>query len=106
MPVVDWDRNSAAGSSLNPPFHVWGFQPLLQYVIFPFQFAYLYSYYPSGSIREIAADLEAKWKITHEQEAEKAFALVEEEGQRVAGPSFFQKAETPLTVMAAKKRDD
>ena len=78
-------------------------QPLLQYVIFPVQFAFLYSYYPSGSIREIAAELEARWKVNHKLEAEKAFARVEEEGQQVAGPSFFQKAETPLTVMAAKK---
>lgn len=81
-------------------------QPFLQYVIFPFQFAYLYSYYPSGSIREIAADLEAKWKVNHKIEAEEMFARVEKEGQQAAGPSFFQKAETPLTVMQAKKSDD
>lgn len=79
------------------------FQPVLQYMIFPLQFAYLYSYYPSGSIREIAADLSEKWKAKHIEEAEDAFAFVREEGQKAAGPSFFQKSELPETVLAAKK---
>jgi len=72
-------------------------------MIFPLQFAYLYSYYPSGSIREIAAELKEKWTTKHVEEAEDAFALVREEGQKAAGPSFFKKAETPETVLAAKK---
>lgn len=72
-------------------------------MIFPLQFAYLYSYYPSGSIKEIAAELEEKWKAKHREEAEDAFALVKEEGQTISGPSFFQKAELPETVLAAKK---
>lgn len=78
-------------------------KPVLQYVIFPAQFAFLYSYYPSGSIREVAADLEKKWEVKHREDAEDSFALVKEEGQKVSGPSFFQKAEQPATVMAAKK---
>ncbi|CAB9496739.1 Zeaxanthin epoxidase, chloroplastic [Seminavis robusta] len=78
-------------------------KPVLQYMIFPLQFAYLYSYYPSGSIREIAAELNEKWKTKHMEEAEDAFALVREEGVQISGPSFFQKAETPETVLAAKK---
>ena len=72
-------------------------------MIFPLQFAFLYSYYPSGEIREIAKELEDKWKITHEKEAEDAFALAREEGVTSSGPSFFQKAELPETVLAAKK---
>lgn len=78
-------------------------KPILQYMIFPLQFAYLYSYYPSGSIRDIAADLKEKWKVRHVEEAEDAFALVREEGQKAAGPSFFKTAETPEAVLAAKK---
>jgi zeaxanthin epoxidase len=78
-------------------------QPVLQYMIFPLQFAYLYSFYPSGSIGEIAAELEQKWRIQHQDDAEDAFALVKEEGQKIAGPSFFKKAEIPATVLAAKK---
>ena len=66
------------------------------------QFAYLYSYYPSGSIREIAKELEAKWKVNHLKESEDMFAKVAREGQQVAGPSFFQKAETPEPAMAKK----
>jgi hypothetical protein len=74
-------------------------------MIFPLQFAYLYSYYPTGSIREVAEELEKKWKTKHMMEAEDAFAVVREEGQRTAGPSFFQKAEIPATVLAATKQD-
>lgn len=79
-------------------------QPILQYAIFPLQFAFLYWYHPSGSIRETAAKLKAEWKEKHMEEAEDAFDLVREEGQKVGGPSFFQKAEEiKETIMAATK---
>lgn len=78
-------------------------KPLLQYAIFPFQFAYLYSYYPSGRMEETAAALEAAWKVKHFEDSEEAFALADEGFKRETGPSFFQKAETPATVMSAKK---
>jgi zeaxanthin epoxidase len=82
-------------------------QPVLQYVIFPLQFAYLYSYHPSGSMKQLPAELEKKWKVQHFNDAEAAFKRVAAEGQVSAGPSFFQKAkDTPLTVMQAKKNDD
>lgn len=78
------------------------------------QFAYLYSYFPSGEMRETAAELEAKWKETHYEASEDNFARVEKEGQSVAIPSFFKKAEIaapeikktkdePATVLQAKK---
>lgn len=67
-------------------------KPVLQFMIFPAQFAYLYSFYPSGSIRELATELEQRWRIQHKKDAELAFARVAEEGQMVAGPSFFQQA--------------
>ena len=68
-------------------------QPLLQYAIFPAQFAYLYSYFPTGKMGDLPKKLEAKWKIQHEKDAEAAFAKVASEGQKSAGPSFFRKAE-------------
>ena len=74
-------------------------KPLLQYAIFPAQFAYLYSYHPTGSMGDLPAALEAKWKKQHEKDAEEAFVRVSEDGQSVAAPSFFKIAET---VMAAK----
>jgi len=77
-------------------------KPILQYAIFPAQFAYLYSYHPSGSMGDLPADLESKWKKQHEEDAENAFNRVEEEGQVVAAPSFFKIAESE-TVLAAKK---
>lgn len=88
-------------------------KPVLQYAIFPMQFAYLYSYFPSGSMRETAAELEAKWKDVHYKASEEHFEKVEKEGQTVAIPSFFKKAEiaapeikikdSPATVLQAKK---
>lgn len=69
-------------------------QPVLQYLIFPAQFAYLYSYHPTGSMGGLPADLEAKWKKQHIKDAEDAFNRVAEEGQSVAAPSFFKIAET------------
>jgi zeaxanthin epoxidase len=90
-------------------------KPVLQYAIFPMQFAYLYSYFPSGSMRETAAELEEKWKEVHYNSSEENFKRVEKEGQSVAIPSFFKKAEiaapeikikgAPATVLQAKKGD-
>lgn len=77
-------------------------KPLLQYVIFPLQFAYLYSYHPTGSIPETAKALEAKWNETHVANAEEAFS--DGGGHRKSAPSFFQKAEQQsMTMLAAKK---
>mmetsp|Transcript_34723 Transcript_34723/g.70896 ORF Transcript_34723/g.70896 Transcript_34723/m.70896 type:complete len:597 (+) Transcript_34723:95-1885(+) len=79
-------------------------KPLLQYAIFPGQFAYLYSYHPTGNMGDLPAALQAKWKKQHEEDAEKAFAAASEDGyQAVAAPSFFKIAEQPETVMAMKK---
>lgn len=80
-------------------------QPVLQYLIFPAQFAFLYSYHPSGNMGGLPADLEAKWERNHIKNAEEAFARVAEEGQSTAAPSFFKIAETenvaePETVAA------
>merc|ERR1712232_712383 len=52
-------------------------KPLLQYVIFPAQFAFLYSYYPSGNMGGLPNALEEKWKKTHVEGAEEAFKKAE-----------------------------
>ena len=77
---------------------------MLQYAIFPAQFAYLYSYHPTGSMGDLPAALQTKWKKQHLEDAEKAFAAASEDGyQAAAAPSFFKIAEQPETVMAMKK---
>lgn len=79
-------------------------KPVLQYLIFPAQFAYLYSFYPSGSMRETATALAAAWKDKHKLEAEEAFAQADEGIVRSSGPSFFQTSEMPsATVLQARK---
>ena len=79
-------------------------KPLLQYAIFPAQFAYLYSYHPTGSMGGLPAALEARWKKEHEEASRAAFNRVAEEGQAVAAPSFFKIAEQQAkTVLAAKR---
>merc|ERR1712157_291881 len=68
-------------------------KPLLQYVIFPLQFAYLYSYYPSGNMGGLPEELDAEWRKIHFDSSEEAFKRVSKEGQAKSGPSFFKKSE-------------
>jgi zeaxanthin epoxidase len=80
-------------------------KPLLQYVIFPLQFAYLYSYHPTGSMGELPLELEKTWANKHKKDAELAFQDIRDHGRNLdgpVGPSFFAKAadekETPTTT--------
>lgn len=97
-----WSPHDTLGQSWKS-YLTFFWKPVLQYAIFPMQFAYLYSYHPSGNIKETAAALEAVWREKHYQDAEAAFALADEGYVRDAGPSFFKKAEVPETVLQAKK---
>ena len=47
---------------------------MLQYLIFPGQFLFLYSYHPSGPMGDLPKELEEKWRARHRESAEKAFA--------------------------------
>mmetsp|Transcript_74851 Transcript_74851/g.217266 ORF Transcript_74851/g.217266 Transcript_74851/m.217266 type:complete len:588 (+) Transcript_74851:55-1818(+) len=78
-------------------------KPILQYVIFPVQFAFLYSYYPSGRMDDIAEKLRDRWLVTHKESAEAAFDRAAEGFVYESGPSFFQKSEQPETVLAARR---
>lgn len=79
-------------------------KPFLQFVIFPMQFAYLYSYHPTGSMKETAAALAAVWEGKHKESAEAAFSKVDDGFVFEAGPSFFKKADNvPETVLQATK---
>lgn len=79
-------------------------KPILQYVIFPLQFAFLYSYYPSGRMDDLAKELKDRWLVTHKESAEAAFTRAAQDGFIFeSGPSFFQKSEQPETVLAARK---
>lgn len=99
-----WSPHDSKGTSWKS-YLTFFWKPLLQYVIFPAQFAYLYSFYPTGSMEGLPAKLEETWKLKHKESAEDAFALAKEEGVVSKGPSFFQKAEVsaPATVLQAKK---
>jgi len=68
-------------------------KPLLQYLIFPLQFLFLYSYHPSGGMGELPKRLEAEWRERHRKGAEEAFAKAAKGQSRAAAPSFFAKAE-------------
>ena len=72
----------------------------MQYVIFPAQFAYLYSYYPTGNMGSVPERLETIWKARHFEGAEKVFDSVASGAKIESGPSFFQNAEieTPVEV--------
>lgn len=67
-------------------------KPVLQFAIFPFQFAYLYSFFPTGSMKETADALESAWKEKHFKDAEATFERAKKPGFVYSGgPSFFQK---------------
>eukprot|EP00980_Cylindrotheca_fusiformis_P015845 scaffold4637_cov128-Cylindrotheca_fusiformis.AAC.16 len=78
-------------------------KPVLQYLIFPAQFAFLYSFYPSGRLDEITEKLNARWKVEHKESAEEVFAKAESGFRFDVGPSFFQKTELPETALQARK---
>jgi zeaxanthin epoxidase len=75
----------------------------LQYVIFPAQFAFLYSYHPSGRMDDAAKKLTEEWRLRHVESSERAFSMKDGGFVREVGPSFFQKSEVPETVLAAAR---
>ena len=82
-------------------------KPVLQYMIFPAQFAYLYSYHPTGNMAKTAKALAEAWESKHKEACESAFSDAEDGFVRSSGPSFFQKNkvdESP-TVLAARKKN-
>ena len=64
-------------------------KPILQYIVFPIQFLFLYSYHPTGGMGELPKQLEDAWRVRHKEAAEAAFRKAAEEGQQVGGASFF-----------------
>jgi zeaxanthin epoxidase len=97
-----WSPHDNLGTSWKS-YLTFFWKPVLQYAIFPLQFAYLYSYHPSGNMEKTAAALETAWRVKHEKDAEEAFARADQGFVYTAIPSFFKKAEIPTTVLAAKK---
>ena len=83
-----WSPHDSKGTSALS-YLTFAWKPLLQFVIFPVQFLFLYSYHPSGGMGELPKRLEAAWKARHRPAAEAAFAAAATDGQRVGTPSFF-----------------
>ena len=96
-----WSPHDDKGTNWKS-YLTFAWKPVLTYLIFPLQFAYLYSYYPSGSMGDLPAKLQEAWKAKHKEGAEAAFKTVREEGRDsfVAAPSFFAKAADESTVNA------
>jgi len=97
-----WSPHDNLGTSWKS-YLTFFWKPVLQFLIFPAQFAYLYSYHPTGNVAATAAALEAVWREKHREDAEAAFRQADAGFKHEVGPSFFQKAEIPLTVLAAKR---
>jgi len=68
-------------------------KPLLQYVVFPLQFLFLYSYHPTGSMGDLPKKLVEEWQERHVKTSEAEFERVRLEGRQTSGPSFFTIAE-------------
>jgi zeaxanthin epoxidase len=65
----------------------------LQYIIFPLQFLFLYSYHPTGPMGDLPKRLEAAWREKHRESAQKAFAASAAGQGAEAQQSFFAAAE-------------
>jgi len=87
-----WSPHDSKGQTALS-YLTFAWKPLLQYIIFPIQFLFLYSYHPTGSMGDLPKRLEAAWRTRHREGAEVAFARAKESGQDVGGPSFFAATE-------------
>lgn len=94
-----WSPHDQKGTNWKS-YLTFAWKPLLQYVIFPAQFAYLYSYYPSGSMGDLPAELDAKWKKKHFEDSERAFASVGTGKNTDIGESFLNAATKKEEVAA------
>jgi zeaxanthin epoxidase len=76
-------------------------KPVLQYLIFPAQFLFLYSYHPSGPMGDLPKKLEEDWKKRHKVSSEAAFAEAKASGKTFDAASrvgsFFQNSEEAVT---------
>jgi len=88
-----WSPHDSRGNSALG-YLTFAWKPLLQFVIFPLQFLFLYSYHPSGSMGDLPKRLEAAWRTRHKPAAEAAFAKAAKEGQAVGAPSFFSASKS------------
>jgi len=83
-----WSPHDSKGQSpLSYLTFFW--KPLLQYIVFPLQFLFLYSYHPTGQMGDLPKELERSWRERHRVKATEAFSRAKEEGQEVSAPSFF-----------------
>jgi len=64
-------------------------KPILQYLVFPLQFLFLYSYRPSGPMGDLPKHLETAWRSRHKPAAVTAFDKAAEGGRAASAPSFF-----------------
>ena len=83
-----WSPHDEKGQS-PLSYLTFAWKPLLQNIVFPLQFLFLYSYHPTGSMGDLPKQLEEAWRKRHKPAALAAFAKAKEEGQEVSGPSFF-----------------
>ena len=64
-------------------------KPVLQYLIFPSQFLFLYSFAPTGPMGDLPKKLESQWRLRHQQDRQDALDTPSVPPPRV--PSFFQQ---------------
>jgi zeaxanthin epoxidase len=83
-----WSPHDQKGQS-PLSYLTFAWKPLLQYLIFPLQFLFLYSYHPTGGMGDLPKQLEATWRARHKVSSTAAFEKAAAEGQQVGAPSFF-----------------
>ena len=96
-----WSPHDEKGQS-PLSYLTFAWKPLLQFIVFPIQFLFLYSYHPTGSMGDLPKQLEATWRQRHKVAATAAFEKAKAEGQAVGAPSFFAStADEPAAAATA-----
>lgn len=78
-------------------------KPVLQLLIFPAQFAFLYSFNPSGPLGSMPGDLDRTWRERHRRKAEAAFAEARQAENGAPGRPATSAVQTPRPSFLAER---
>lgn len=90
-----WSMHDSKGVTWKS-YLTFAWKPLLQLLIFPAQFLFLYSYHPTGSMGDLPKQLEAKWRARHRTNSQLAFANQNQDGDdqmQIPRASFLNAAD-------------
>lgn len=88
-----WSLHDEKGTSWKS-YLTFAWKPVLQFLIFPAQFLFLYSFHPTGPMGDLPKTLEEAWRKRHKINSELAFKGGEEANAKPRA-SFLNAADAP-----------